>query len=371
MEPELQKYLKTLIKMSIGILLLLTVYLLLVYVFPLLGVILGKLSILSGPFIVALIIAVIVEPLVNFFEIKIRLNRSWSVLFSLIISVGGFFYIVSVLIVKMIDELSGLYPQIIAYGDQTISQFISALSNFRLLYLELDLPLEVQETLQDNLGNAMNFVKSFTETTINSMVQFLTALPGLFIFIMIATIATYLIIKDRALIKDFLLGFVPVSAQSQTRLVFVELFQALVGFLKAYGILVFITGIMTIIGLKILGIEYYLTLGIISGILDILPIVGPGTLFIPWVIWELLVGNTKMGISLLVLYIVVSAVRQVAGPKVIGDNIGLHPLATLIALYMGLKLGGLTGMIFGPVLVVIIIACYRTGIFDGILRRRS
>ncbi|NLB53080.1 MAG: sporulation integral membrane protein YtvI [Syntrophomonadaceae bacterium] len=370
MEPELQKYLKLLIKMSIGVLVLLAVYLLLVYVFPLFGGILAKLPVLLAPFIIALVIAVLVEPLVNFFEIRIRLRRSWAVIFSLVLSVGGFFYIVSALIVKVIDELSGLYPRMMAYSDQTINQFISAIGDIRLFYLQLDLPLEVEKTLQDNLENAMNLLKSFMETTVNSMVQILTALPNMFIFIMIATVATYLIIKDRALIRTFLFSFIPAAAQSQTRQIVAELFQALIGFFKAYSILISITGLLTIVGLRIMGIDYYLTIGIVTGLLDILPIVGPGTLFVPWIIWELMTGKTKMAVSLLILYIIISAVRQFSEPKILGDNIGLHPLATLIALYMGLKLGGIAGMIAGPVLVVIVIACYRAGIFNSLLRRK-
>lgn len=370
MEPELQKYLKLLVKLSIGVLALVAVYFLLIYVFPLFGAILIKLPVLLMPFIIALVIAVLIEPVVNFFEIKIKLKRSWAVLVSLILAVGGFFYIVSALIVKIIEEISGLYPRMMAYSDQAINQFIIAISDFRIFYLQLDLPLEVQEALQDNLESIIIFLKSFMETTVNNMVQILTALPNMFIFIMIATVATYLIIKDRALIKTFIFSFIPSAAQSQTRQIFAQLFQALAGFFKAYSILISITGIITIIGLKILGIEYFLTIGILTGLLDILPILGPGTLFVPWIIWELLAGHTQMSVSLLILYIIISAVRQFAEPKIVGDNIGLHPLATLMSLYIGLKLGGVAGMIAGPVLMVIIIACYQAGIFNGILRRR-
>lgn len=371
MEPELQKHLKLLIKMSIVVLALLALYLLVVYMFPFLGALLIKLPILLMPFIIALVIAVLIEPLVNFLETKARLNRGWAVVFSLVIAAGGFFYIISLLIVSIINELSRLYPLFSTFSENTIRQIIETVSEFRLFYLQMDLPDNVQKALQDNLQNMIAFMKTFTESIVNTMIQIMAALPNIFIFILIAVVATYFIIKDRALIRNFVFEFIPSAAHSQTRGVIAHLFSALAGFFKAYSILISITAIITIIGLRILGNEYYLTIGILAGLFDILPIVGPGTIFVPWIIWELLTGNTSMGIGLLILYGVTSAVRQFAEPKILGDNIGLHPLVTVMSLYIGLKLGGIAGMIAGPVLMVIIIACYRAGLFDGILQRRA
>ncbi|MDD4803145.1 MAG: AI-2E family transporter, partial [Syntrophomonas sp.] len=116
--------------------------------------------------------------------------------------------------------------------------------------------------------------------------------------------------------------------------------------------------------LKIMGVKYALTIGMLTGLLDILPIVGTGVIMIPWMIWEFLSQDTGMGIGLLVLYGSISVIRQFLEPQIVGDNIGLHPLATLISLYVGLQLGGVAGMIMGPVLVVIFIAVYRIGLLD-------
>lgn len=87
-------------------------------------------------------------------------------------------------------------------------------------------------------------------------------------------VATFFIIKDRALLRRFILQIIPGSARSQSQDVIAELFRALIGFLKAYGILISITAIVVIIGLKIIGVEYAFTIGIVTGLLDILPILG-------------------------------------------------------------------------------------------------
>jgi sporulation integral membrane protein YtvI len=142
------------------------------------------------------------------------------------------------------------------------------------------------------------------------------------------------------------------------------LLKALNGFFRAYSILITITAIITLISLKILGVKYAFTLGITVGIMDILPVFGPGAIMVPWIVWEFMTGNTGMGVSLTVVYGLISVVRQFLEPQIVGDSIGLHPLATLISLYVGLQLGGFAGMILGPVLLVIFIASYRVGLLD-------
>lgn len=366
MDPELQKYIKILAKLAIFVLALVAVYLLFIYVFPIVGEIISSIFVWFLPFVFAIIMAVIIEPIVNWFEVHTRLSRSLSVLLSLVLTVGGFIYIISVIISKIITEMSGLYPLVIAQSDQIINILMDGVSNFKLFYLSLNLPPDVQATLQGNLENSMEVLRSFLDSSINYLVTVMGMLPDLFIFLIIATVATFFIIKDRAILRKFILQIIPVNAQSKTRDVIGQLFTALTGFMKAYSILISITAIITVISLTILKVDYVLTIGIIVGFLDILPVLGPGTFFIPWIIWTFITGNTKLGISLLVVYIIISVVRQVLEPKIIGDNIGLHPLATLMSLYVGLQLGGLVGMVMGPVSIVILIAMYRAGIFNGI-----
>ncbi|NLJ72592.1 MAG: sporulation integral membrane protein YtvI [Syntrophomonadaceae bacterium] len=371
LEPDLVKYLKTLTKLTIFVMALVAIYLLFTFVFPILGKTLAYIPTLILPFILAVIIAVLVEPVVVFFETKARMKRGLAVAISLFVVVGGFFYIVSLLITKIIYEITGMTPQIVAYSDIVAQKIVTAIADLKVFYVGMNLPSEAQSAIQDNLQNTILLFRQLLESLVNSLAKILTALPGMFVFLLIATVATFFIIKDRALLRSFFLQIIPINARGKTREVIVELFNSLVGFLKAYSILITITMITTMIGLKILGVKYVLTIGIVTGLLDILPILGPGTLFIPWILWEFISGNTGLGVSLLVLYGTISVVRQFLEPKIIGDNIGLHPLATLFSLYVGLKLGGVVGMILGPVTVVIIMACFRAGVFDSLNWRKD
>jgi sporulation integral membrane protein YtvI len=371
MDPDLLKQIKSMVKLATLVLILLAVYLLFIYIFPILGNIFSYIPALFLPFILAILLAVIIEPVVEFFERKTRLNRSISVALSLLLGVGGLIALLFLIISKISREMANLSPLLSSYSGKVIEKSLATFSDFKLFYLRLDLSPEIQAAIQDNIEKGIELVRALMENSIDMLMKTLTMLPGLFIFLMIAAVASFFIIKDRALIRSFVLQLFPEDFQSKTRHVVAELFKALIGFAKAYSILISITAIITIICLQILGVQYVFTIGIIVGLLDILPVLGPGGLFIPWIIWEILIGNTGMGISLLVVYIVISVVRQILEPKIVGDSIGLHPLATLVSLYVGLQLGGFAGLVLGPVIVVIVIACFRAGLFKEITWRKD
>ena len=113
-----------------------------------------------------------------------------------------------------------------------------------------------------------------------------------------------------------------------------------------------ITFSLLLLGFWLLKIKYALILSALFALIDFLPVLGVGALLVPWGAFELVRGNYKLAIGLIVLYAVIAIVRQVTEPKIIGANFGIHPLLTLFSMYMGLSLFGVTGMILGPVAAV-------------------
>ncbi len=364
LDPELLRITKKLVKISILVMALVAIYMLFTYVFPILGKILSILPGLFLPFILALILAVLAEPVVELFELRLKFKRVWAVLLSLVLIIGGFLSVLSLLVSMVIKEMSDLYRAAISHSNQITAQVMETIRHFRIFYGQLHLPDQMQAGLQNGLVKALEGLQNLLSNSIDVLIQFFAVLPGLLVFIMIGTVATFFIIKDRALLRGLVIGIIPSSARSTSRDVLKELLGALTGFLKAYSILISITTILTLVSLKILGVKYVLTISLLVGLADILPVLGPGAVFLPWIVWQFINGRTGMGISLLAVYIIISVVRQFLEPKIVGDNIGLHPLTTLISLYVGLQLGGAVGLILGPVTVVIFIACYRAGVFD-------
>ena len=124
--------------------------------------------------------------------------------------------------------------------------------------------------------------------------------------------------------------------------------------MRATLILMAITFVQLYIGLLILQVQYALLMAFIIAIFDALPVIGAGLFLIPWMIYALITGNIKFAVVLLIMHISITVVRQFVQPKILGDQIGIHPLATMSAMYVGFKFLGVSGLIAGPVIFVIV-----------------
>ena len=123
-------------------------------------------------------------------------------------------------------------------------------------------------------------------------------------------------------------------------------------YLKSYLILMGITGVILLVGFLMMGVEYALLLAFVISLVDLFPVLGVGTVLCPWALWCLLSDNVGRGVALLVLWAVAFLIRQFAEPRLVGDSLGVHPLLTLFAMYAGLSLGGVMGMLLLPALCV-------------------
>ena len=152
-----------------------------------------------------------------------------------------------------------------------------------------------------------------------------------------------------------------------------ELVRTLGGYLKAEFILVFIDFIVILIGLyisKIVGIkiEYPLLAALGIGFVDALPILGAGSVMMPWAIICFINGEMNLGISVTIILIIISIVRQFLEPKIVSKHISIHPIFTLIAMYTGFKFIGVFGMLIGPIVLIILKNIYQTLIEQGFVK---
>ena len=363
LDPQLARSVRTLVKTAVAFLALLSVYILFRYVLPLAGAILVAIPGYVLPFLVALLLALLIEPLARFLNYRLRLRRGWAVFLSLLLVWGAAGFLLTYLVSRLIGELIGLYKVITEHSVSITNTIARALGRAELFYLRLNLPDNVQESIRNSLLQYLSGLEKILSGSVDVLIGFLVGLPGLFVFFLISTVATFFILKDWNKLRSWFFELLPDSWKVTVRTVIKDLFNAFTGFLKAYSLLVTVTGIETIVGLKLLGVEYALTLGLVTGLLDILPVLGPGVLFVPWIIFSYITGASGFATGLLILYGILVAVRQVLEPKLVGDSIGLHPLATLVSLYIGLKLLGPAGLVLGPVMVILYLACQRAGVF--------
>jgi len=362
MDPTLLKNVIILVRFSIIAVGLVAGYLALYYVVPYLVHILILIPDFFMPFGLAVIMTLIIEPLVNIFRLKWHLSRGTSVLLALTVVWGSVALVMVVLVSRLVKELLELY-RILSLSTTSLSEnWVYVIENLQTLYLKLPIPPQASDILEKNAGSMVEGFRTLIQGSTNALFGFLGALPSMLIIFIIATISTYFISRDRELIIKALFGWVASEYMDRIRAVINDLGGALIGFIRAQAILISLTAVFSIVALTLLGVKYSLTIGLLSGFLDILPILGPGALFVPWSLWEIASGNQSFGCELLVLYGIIVIVRQVMEPKIVADSIGLHPLATLLGMFVGLEAIGVMGMVIGPVILVLFQALRRAGL---------
>lgn len=177
--------------------------------------------------------------------------------------------------------------------------------------------------------------------------------------------SSYFLIRDRKLVSEFLGRVLPEKSFASYKNLESNIVSGIVAVIRAQLVLVLLSMLVNIAGLSLLNIRYQVGLGALLAVLDILPVVGPGLVYIPWVLYHFVWGNPSVGIGLLVLYGGVSFFRQVVQTHLIGKEMGLHPLATLFSLYLGYRLFGPIGIIYGPLVVILIIGLWAAGVIPN------
>ncbi|NMC28149.1 MAG: AI-2E family transporter, partial [Syntrophomonadaceae bacterium] len=195
MDPELQLNLKRLVKWALYFMMLATVYLVFTYLLPMVGILASRLPGIILPFVFAVLLALLIEPLVDVFEKHARLKRVWAVLVSLLLVITGFVLVVVAAVTVIIKEMSSLYWLALAYTDRIIGQVMISVSDIKLFYLQLNLPPQVQTALQDNLQTGLELLQKVLNVSVEAMIQAAGKLPGLLIFLAIAAVAAFLITK--------------------------------------------------------------------------------------------------------------------------------------------------------------------------------
>jgi sporulation integral membrane protein YtvI len=333
---------------------------------------------LAYPFVIAVGIALLINPLVNMLETRGKLPRVWAVVLSLLLIAGVFAGLITLLIAEIVsgaNYLSEVLPQhvrtLVTFAeDFIVGQVIPFYHQIAGIFKNLD--AGQQSTILENIETAGSKVAQsagdFLQNFFQRLPQLISWIPNAASVLIFAALATFFISKDWYTLSAKADRLVPGKAMTSGRTVFIDLKKALFGFIRAQFTLISITAIIVLIGLIILRVDYAITIALVSGLVDILPYLGTGAVFVPWIAYEFIAGDAGLGIGLSVLYLVVVVQRQIMEPKILSSSIGLDPLATLIALFVGFKLIGFLGLIVGPVVLVILSTLKRAGVFEDIWR---
>lgn len=316
------------------------------------------------PFLLAFLIAFILKPLIRRIADKTPLSRSLTAVLLLILFyaiVGTLLVLLSVRIIVTVGGWFGDLPRLYRESIEPVITSIGA--SLDHLFVGMDPALAAFfDTASQSISNAVSTVISaISSGALNMATRVAGQVPWVLAATLITIISSFFFVVDYQRISTFI---VRQMSPHIRRLVFVikdYVVNVLFRFARAYLILITLTFVEVSIGLLILRVENAFLIAFITAIVDILPVLGTGTIMIPWALYALFSGNYFLGIGLAVLYVTITVIRQFLEPRVVGRQIGLYPLLTLISMFIGLQLFGFWGMFGLPVALTVIIHLNRTG----------
>lgn len=264
------------------------------------------------------------------------------------------FWLLLVLLVGKLVDVATYFPQ---YYSEIFLPQAQRLGDKLLLVLQQLAPSSVISVgeLFDMVSTATeDLVTGISVSFISMITSFLKGLPLFLVGFVFMIISSFAIAMDYDRVTLFLLQQLPHRIRPLMLDIKNFLLSCLLHLGRAYAIIMFITFCELCIGLWALKIESFWKIAAVIAMLDIMPLLGSGAILIPWGIIELSNGNSPLGAALLILYAVITVMRNIIEPHVVGDSLGLHPVVTLTAMFFGLNAFGLLGMLAAPVAALLI-----------------
>lgn len=302
-----------------------------------------------APFIISYIIMRLLRPLmIRLRKIKIPNILCTIICMVLFASVAGFvIWVFLHYIIEGIEYLIGILS-----SESAINDIVSMVKNIGIKLQSTMQFLKIEIGMDELTEIITDITKKLLTSLSNWSVSLATQIPNILMSFIIGCVAAFYMLFD----YDKLSSMIDRQLSNKMRkFIHVINYDVLASFIKmilSYVLISTVCFIELTIGFYILGIKDATFIALIIAILDVLPILGSGAVLLPWGIISLLMGNFFVGIGMLVLWGVVTIVRQILEPKIVGSQVGLHPLLTLAALYIGLRLMGGLGLIVGPLYVI-------------------
>ena len=328
---------------------------------------------IAAPFLLSFFFAVILQRPLGWLDKKTKnkMHSFWSIVLVLLcvaIILGPVISIIAALFREVGNFISFLGEQL-----NDLPTFLVTLQNEILKAIKF-LPDSIYTSVSENitqffgnlindfdvskLGINMSSITSGLSNGISGVYSVVKNIPSILISVVIGVIAWILFTKDYKKVVKFIKLQLPDKHKnllSETKKIFSS---TILKMCRAYGIIMFITFCENFLGLTILNLigvmnnSYVFVIAICIAVFDILPVAGSGGILIPWSLIALVSGNVGQCVGLLILYAVITVIRQYIEPKIVGDSPGVNPLVTLAGLYFGLKLFGFMGMFIVPICVM-------------------
>ncbi|KOA20632.1 pheromone autoinducer 2 transporter [Clostridium homopropionicum DSM 5847] len=316
------------------------------------------------PFTLAFVFSLILIKPTRFLIIKLKIKRSIASL----ISTVTFFIFISILlfwgIYHLIQEAVQLAKTIQTYLSTNSALIPNIYDRLYVFYSNLDPSIisTIESNLSSNINKLSNATLNFTTTLLGGIISIFSSIPYVVMVIFFTLISTYYFTKDMSTVKEKIIHMIPSEKNNEIISTVQESKKMLLNYAFSYLIVVFITFLITLTGFSIIRVKYALLLSFLSAIFDILPIVGMGLIYIPIALIFLFYQNYVSAVAIIALYLLANITRQIVEPKIVSTSLGVHPVAILAALFIGVMANGVLGMFFCIFLVIFYNVLHRTGV---------
>ncbi len=305
---------------------------------------------LVWPFILAYGLAILISPIVRFLKNKLHFHKNAATGLTLVFAIGGIAVAFYFLIDAVITQIMAFVNEWPRYQ----SEFFRYLRNICGV-MEDSLHMDEGVVYKRVCDGVDRFVVSFEERimplVMNNSLQTLLVLMDVVIVVALTVMAVFYMARDMEKIRK-----INTNNIFYNELMYIKglISRILRAYVRSQAIIMSIVAAICAMGLAIIGNKYNIVLGIIIGIFDALPLIGAGTVLIPWSVIYIFMGEYVKAAILFVIFIICYLAREFLEPRLMGQKIGMTPIATLISIYIGYQLFGFVGMIAGPLVYVMI-----------------
>lgn len=337
-----------------------------------------KLLAFMWPFVVGGILSAIAYPVCKFLETKFKISKKFGSAFIIVIVILLLALVMYLVLSKLwkeaLDFTKGIsdYIDIVSATLQSVLDRANGIMERRNIQF-FQLPTNARESVQQVTASIYTSLTNAIKDIGTDSVQYAGIVAenvsnGL-VGTIIALLSSYFYITEHEFLKNTMKKVIPLEVQKRLFLVKQTMIDAVGGYVIAQIKLMFVMFVILFLGLIVLRAKYSLFLALVICILDILPILGVGTILIPWAVISLLQHNFWFAFGLIIIQIICFVTRQLLQPKIIGDSVGMNPFVTLVLIFVGLRCGGLIGCIVAIICGMIVKNLLKAGMFDSKLNR--
>lgn len=313
------------------------------------------------PFVIAFALSFMINPLIDKISKKLpKKHKKFMAFFIMLL----FYVLITVILILIIMGIFSLSKYLIAYISETdlidnIHRNYNDIINTISVYLSGDIAKELSSFVS-SLSESIQKLLLAISSKLGSWIAGATkSVPAFFVAFIFTILLSFFVTMQYSEVTEF------IKRQAPNKLLKIAdelkdiLKTTVLKYIRAMLMIMLITGIELFIGFEIIGIENGLLIAIGIAVMDAIPVLGTGLVMIPWIIFKFIQSDFHMGISLLILYGIVTVIRNIIEPKIVGDNLGINPIVSVVSIYIGFKTMGVFGMIIMPTVAQVLIELHK------------